>query len=51
MKVLKQATPTSPKFMVYSLPGVGKTTLASKLKNSFIVDIEGGANYIDTPRT
>lgn len=51
MKILTEATPTSPKFMVYSLPGMGKTTLASKLKNSLILDIEGGANYLNTPRT
>lgn len=51
MKVLTQATPTSPKFMVYSLPGMGKTSLASKMEKSLIVDIEGGANYLDTPRT
>lgn len=51
MKILTEATPTSPKFMVYSLPGMGKTSLASKMKKSLIIDIEGGANYINTPRT
>ena len=51
MKVIKEATPTSPKFMIFGLAGSGKTTLASKLKNSLIIDIEGGANFIDTPRT
>lgn len=51
MKILTEATPTSPKFMVYSLPGMGKTTLASKMENSIVVDIEGGANYINTART
>lgn len=51
MKIITEATPTAPKFMVYSLPGIGKTTLASKLKNSLIIDLEGGANYIKTPRT
>ena len=51
MKVIKEVTPTSPKVLIYSQAGVGKTTLASKLKNSLIIDIEGGANYIDTPRT
>lgn len=49
--ILTGATPTAPKFMVYSLPGLGKTTLASKMKNSLIVDIEGGANFVNTPRT
>lgn len=51
MKILRETTPTSPKFMVYSLPGMGKTTLASKMKNSIIIDLEGGANYISTART
>ena len=51
MQILREATPTSPKFMVYSLPGMGKTTLASQMNNSIIIDIEGGANYIKTART
>lgn len=51
MQILTEATPTAPKFMVYSLPGIGKTTLASKLEKSIILDIEGGANKIKTPRT
>lgn len=51
MKILTEATPTAPKFMVYSMPGIGKTTLASKLKNSIILDIEGGANKVKTART
>ena len=38
MKILREATPTSPKFMVYSLPGMGKTTLASQMSNSIIID-------------
>lgn len=51
MKILKEPTPTAPKFMVYSLPGAGKTTLASTLKRSLILDIEGGANFLKTDRT
>lgn len=51
MRILTEATPTSPKFMVYSLPGMGKTSLAGKMEKSLIVDIEGGANYLNTPRT
>lgn len=51
MKILTEATPTAPKFMVYSMPGIGKTTLASKLSKSLIIDIEGGANRVKTPRT
>lgn len=51
MKILTEATPTAQKFIVYGLPGVGKTTLASKIKNSLIIDIEGGASFLNTPRT
>lgn len=51
MKVIKQITPTAPKLMLYSLPGVGKSTLAAKLKNPIFLDIEGGLNYIDCTRT
>lgn len=51
MKVINQITPTAPKLMLYSLPGVGKSTLAAKLKNPIFLDIEGGLNYIDCTRT
>lgn len=51
MKVIKQITPTAPKLMLYSLPGVGKSTLAAKLKNPIFLDIEGGLNYIECTRT
>ena len=51
MKILTGITPTAPKLMLYSLPGVGKSTLASKLKNPIFLDLEGGLNYIDCART
>ena len=51
MKVINQITPTAPKLMLYSLPGVGKSTLAAKLKNPIFLDIEGGLNYIECTRT
>ena len=51
MKVIKQATPTAPKLMIYGLSGVGKSTLASKLKNPIFIDMEGGLNYMDVART
>ena len=51
MKVLTEPTPTAPKFMIYSLPGIGKSTLASKMEDSIILDIEGGANFLKTART
>ena len=51
MKVLSGITPTAPKLMLYSLPGVGKSTLAEKLKRPIFLDLEGGLNYIDCDRT
>lgn len=51
MQVIKQATPTAPKLMIYGLSGVGKSTLASKLKNPIFIDMEGGLNYMDVART
>ena len=51
MQVIKQATPTAPKLMIYGLSGVGKSTLASKLKNPIFIDVEGGLNYMDVDRT
>lgn len=51
MKVLTGITPTAPKLMLYSLPGVGKSTLASKLKKPIFLDLEGGLNYIDCAKT
>lgn len=51
MQVIKQATPTAPKLMIYGLSGVGKSTLASELKNPIFIDMEGGLNYMDVART
>lgn len=51
MRVLSGITPTAPKLMLYSLPGVGKSTLAAKLKRPIFLDLEGGLNYIDCNRT
>lgn len=51
MQVIKQATPTAPKLMIYGLSGVGKSALASKLKNPIFIDMEGGLNYMDVART
>lgn len=51
MQVIRQATPTAPKLMIYGLSGVGKSTLASKLKNPLFIDMEGGLNNMDVTRT
>lgn len=51
MNIIKEPTMNSAKFMIYGLSGSGKTTLASKLNNCLILDIEGGANFLNVPRT
>ena len=51
MKVIRGKTLTAPKVMFYGLAGVGKSTLASQLKNPIFMDFEGGVNYMDVPRT
>lgn len=51
MKVLKGQTLTAPKLMLYGLSGVGKSSLAAKLKNPLFLDFEGGLNYLGVDRT
>ena len=51
MNIITGLTPTAPKLMLYSLPGVGKSTLAATLKKPIFLDFEGGLNYIDCART
>lgn len=51
MEIIKGKTLTAPKAMIYGLPGVGKSTLASKFKNPLFLDFEGGLNYFDVART
>lgn len=51
MKVISKATPTAVKLMIHGLSGSGKTSLAAKLTNPLILDFEGGANFLDVPRT
>ena len=51
MQVLKGQTLTAPKLMLYGLSGVGKSSLAAKLKNPIFLDFEGGLNYLGVDRT
>lgn len=51
MQIISGITPTAPKVMIYSLPGMGKSTLASKMKKPIFIDLEGGLNYIDCDKT
>lgn len=51
MKVIQGIAPTAPKIMLYSMAGMGKSTLASKLNKPIFLDLEGGLNYIDCSRT
>ena len=51
MEIIKKATPTAPKLLLYGLSGVGKSSLAARLKNPLFLDIEGGINFLDVPRT
>ena len=51
MQVITGITPTVPKIMVHGLSGAGKSSLGAKLKNPIFLDLEGGVNYIDVPRT
>lgn len=51
MEVIKGKTFTAPKVMFYGLTGVGKSTLASKMKRPLFLDFEGGANQIGVDRT
>ena len=51
MNVLKGQALTAPKLMIYGLSGVGKSSLAAKLKRPIFLDFEGGLNYLGVDRT
>lgn len=51
MEIIKKATPTAPKLLLYGMAGVGKSSLAAKLEKPLFVDLEGGLNYLDVDRT
>lgn len=50
MQILKGQDLTSPKVLIYGQSGVGKSTLASKLKKPIFLDFEGGLNYLGVDR-
>lgn len=50
LNIVTKAQGHAPKLMLYALAGAGKTSLSSNLKNSLILDIEGGAEFLDAPR-
>lgn len=49
--IIKEATPKQHKTLVYSLAGVGKSTLASQMDAPLFIDIEGGCSMLDVART
>lgn len=51
MQVLKGQALTAPKLMIYGLSGVGKSSLAAKLKKPIFLDFEGGLNYLGVDRS
>lgn len=51
MQIVKGQTLTAPKLMLYGLSGVGKSSLAAKLKRPLFLDFEGGLNYLGVDRT
>lgn len=51
MEIIRKATPTAPKLLLYGMAGVGKSSLAAKLESPLFIDLEGGLNYIDVDRT
>lgn len=51
MEILRGQALTAPKLMIYGLSGVGKSSLAAKLKKPIFLDFEGGLNYLGVDRT
>lgn len=47
LKVHKGLANAKPKILIYSLPGVGKSTLANRFDKPLFLDIEHGLSYID----
>lgn len=51
MNIVKGQALTAPKLMLYGLSGVGKSSLAAKLKKPLFLDFEGGLNYLGVDRS
>lgn len=51
LDIVEGVTLTAPKLILYGLSGVGKSSLAAKLKNPLFLDFEGGLNYLGVKRT
>lgn len=50
MKIIEECTAVAPKIIIHGLSGVGKSSLAAKLKNPLFLDVEGGLSYIKIPK-
>ena len=51
MDIVRGQALTAPKLMLYGLSGVGKSSLAAKLKKPLFLDFEGGLNYLGVDRS
>lgn len=51
MEIVKGQDLTAPKLLIYGLAGVGKSSLASKLRKPLFLDFEGGLGAIGPDRT
>lgn len=49
--IIKKATLSQQKTMIYGLAGAGKTTLASQMDKPLFIDLEGGCSTLDVART
>jgi len=51
MKIIKGKTPASWVICIYGVPGIGKSTLATRAEKPVFLDVEGGLDRIDCERT
>jgi hypothetical protein len=50
MKIKTEKIMNPPRFIIYGVPGVGKSTFAASLPNPIFIDIEGKADHLGVPR-